>query len=342
MKLLFALRKENFKKVLPGAIVCILLGVLTFFLLGAYELPRLFEPRTLAQIDPQNMFGVYIDDEIPFIYGYFNQECYIDGEGNELTTGRYYTIDLNDGYYISLLVHGKQFEQAVQLEEASLLHWDDSNPAAIEGWPALHVKGSLVPMREEVIHSYYEMDNGDPALKALMLPYTLDTELIGIYPVWSAWFALGISAILVGYALASLLFVATGRYEKKLCATIDAMIDRDLGLEKLNDFYYTTSEHYKIRINEEFMLFQQKKHSILLRPQDVVWVYPTTARRKFLFGFKTFKLELRTIEHEIYTLSYKKQEMDSVMDFMTRVLPRARFGHNQESTQSYYKNYERR
>lgn len=330
-KLLFPLRKENFKKMLPGLLVCILFGIFVSLLFGAYDLPRILAPRTLAEVDPQNMHGVYIDDEVSFIYGSFAQEFASNGNGGDAISGIYYTIDLNEEYYIALFVYDKQMQEAIVLEESSFIHWDDPDPTINANWPTMRVKGSLVPMDPILQHDYYEMGHGDPDLEAIMLPYTLDTRKIGTSDKEMAWFVLGTLIISVLVGLGFLGAVTIGPYETQLFAKLDAMGDRTAVLKKVNEFYRTTPAHYKFRINNEFVLFQQGMHIILLRAHDVARVYKTSPKRAAygLIPFhKAYTVRLCTIGSETYTLPYKKSEIDRVMAYLASALPSANVGGN--------------
>lgn len=330
MKLLSTLRWQNFKKTLPGPIACILAGVLVFFWLGAYELPRLIKPLTFAEVDPQNMHGVYIEDEVHFIYARYVDELSGTGQGPDVIIGIQYLIDLNDEYYVSLYVHSGQIAQAIRLEDAS---FDYSMGETEEGsygeWPTLYVKGSFVPMEEQVEQYYYELAGGDSGIEAIMLPYTLDSNMVGTANRGLAGFALVSCIALVALGCVLLYFAITGKYERKIWAELEARGSKEFVLERFNHFYRTTPPHYRFRINEEFMLFQQGKHSVLLHPRDVVWAYKQDT--KYIgFGFpptfKAYAIRLHTQKGEVYTLSYKKKQQNSVIDYLARHLPQASIG----------------
>lgn len=321
MKLLSAFRKENFKKILPLCITFFIISILMFFAMGVPSLLKSFAPKTFAKVNLQQMEGAYVEDDIGIIYASYAEEFSANENGENVVTGTYYLIDFGEQYYISLFAAGDQMAQANALEAASYDYMDGIYPmdeASLRAFPAMRAKGTLVPMDKQLAQYYYELAEGNPSMKSIMLPYTLDTAAFDATLKAQAWVGVvgSFSSMLVGLMLAVALFADLN--QKQFLKAVDTMGDRELILEKIDQLYHATPAQHGLRISDEFLLFRQPPSAILLRTNEIVHFY----KKRIGIG-STYAVMVDTIDGTTHTLPLVKKEIDGAIAHLTMALPQA-------------------
>lgn len=339
MKFMRAVRAASIKKTVRMSLVLILLAIFVAIGFDAPEVLKTFNPKTLDELTPETMEGAYVEDYIYFIYtAYAEEEEYENDRPTGKITGVQYLIDMNYDYYMSLFAHKGNMDKADALEEASYQYYMGELDG--DDVPVLEVKGTIEAMEPELNRYYYELAEGDSSMIDIMVPYYLEMDHIGGSWFGVAWAAAAACVVLVIAAIVLLIKAITGGYLKQLNAKINLMGDRDTTLEKLDSFYESAELLNGIRINRDFVLFQNGRGSILLRPWEVTWVYQRTIQRRTngIPSGKSYELVINTVGGESYTIAAKKKAVEPLMEALSVKLPGTVFGYDEELSDIYQNN----
>lgn len=344
MEILKILRKKSIKKALPSSIGLFVVAILLIIFSDTHEMLVLLKPNKLADLTPETMAGAYVDDEIYFIYTGYSDLAETKGSSSkEIIIGTQYLIDFDEDYYASLFVQKSQLKKAEALADASYEFMEGTYPTdeeSLKNFPTLHVKGTFVPLTGKVKGYYYALAGGNEDMKSIMLPYTLDTELIGSRTAKNVWLCFAGELVLIGMGLFILVRAARGGHQKKLLRTVELMGNKEFVLERLHQFYQNVSEQYGFRINDEFVMFRQGRNDILLRPQDVAWVYQkvTQHRTNGIPTGKTYEIMLFDMDGKSYSVSNKSKTTEEILQFLAQQLPGAVIGYDKEIEQAFQNN----
>lgn len=331
MQMLKQLRRVSLRKVLAVTVILIAASVAVFFIFSGPSVFKSLFPKTLAELDPEDLEGTYVKDEIYFLYGqYAEEEEYRDNRRTGKITGAQYLTDLDDVYYIGLFGHEKDLDALEDMMDACRQYVNGEISG--EQVPVLPVKGTLRAMDSQLSRYYWDMAEGDQQLKTVMLPYYLDMGQIGNQRAWLAWVMLAVATALLVTGLIPLIKALKGGYQKKLLKTLDAMGDRETGLERLEQFYESNDPVCGVRMNQDFIFFQNGAASVLLRPWDLVWAYQSTTQHRTngIPTGKTYAAILRTMDGSQYTLGMKETEVQQLLAAFQEALPGVVLGYSKE------------
>lgn len=339
MEILKRLRKISLKKVMLPAVIVFAAAIAVFFIFDGVSTIKSLFPKSFAELDINDMDGVYVKDEIYFLYGqYAEEEEYRNNRRTGKITGAQYLTDLDEIYYIGLFGHEKHLDTLEGMMDAcrnyanGLIYADDV--------PVLSVKGTMRAMDSQISRYYWSMADGDEGTISVMLPYYLDMDHIGDRSLLTAWAMLALAVGLLALSVFVILSALTGKYQKKMLKTVDAMGDREAVLERLEQFYDTTEPVSGVRMGREFVYFQNGAGSVLMRPWDLVWAYQSTTQHRTngIPTGKTYAAILRTMDGKQYSLSMKEAEVKTLLEAIHQTLPGVVLGYDKELEQMYNKN----
>lgn len=337
MEWLNRLKKESLRKVLVRIVLLLALSVALFVLFGCQNLLGTLSPKTLAELTPETLEGAYVEDDIYFLYlPYVEVEQYRNNVRTG-TVGMQYLTNFDDTYYMGLYVHKDSLTEAREMMDACDAYMQGSLDAGQV--PVLHVKGTIRLMDEDDQGYYYDLAGGDAGLEALMLPYYLDVNRVGKQTFATVAVFAAASLVCLVLAAAPLVKALTGGYQKQVRRKLAGMGDTLAAAERVERFYESTEPVCGVRMNSEYVFFQNGAHSILLRPWDVAWAYQSTTQHRTngIPTGKTYAAVLRTMDGKTYTLGMPEADVQTLLERMQTALPGTVLGYSDE-LQALYRN----
>ncbi len=332
------LKRESLRKVILRVVLLLALGTAFFVLFGCHKLLGTLSPKTLADLTPETMEGAYVEDDIYFLYTpYVEVEQYRDNVRTG-TVGMQYLTDFDEIYYMGLYVHKDSLQEAEALMDASE-DFMEGNLAA-EQMPVMHVKGTVRLMEEDDQRYYFDLAEGDAELEAVMLPYYLDVGRVGKQTFVTVAVFAAVALVCVILAIFPLVKALTGGYQKQLRRKLSESGDMEAAAERVERFYEAAEPVCGVRMNGEYVFFQEGPNSILLRPWEVAWAYQSTTQHRTngIPSGKTYAAVLRTMDGKQYTLSMSESQVQTLLGAMETALPGTVLGYSDELAGLYKNN----
>ncbi len=324
METLKRLRARSIRKVAPISIIAMVIGVVIFIYFGCIGLFGVIAPKSLSELDPEKAVGAYVEADITELYAAYAREREFKDNQPVKVTGMQYITDFNEYYFMGLFVHRADLDAAERLYE--------------NGSPAMHVKGSITAMDDEILEYYLDCADGDKALEEIMLPYYLDIGCINGRTVAGVIVAAVVALAFFAFGLGFLLKAVTGGYQKKIKAKLESMGEG--AMEKLDRFYDETEPVSGVRVGREFILCESGAGSYLFVPGELVWAYQQTTKHRTngIPTGKTFATILRTMDGARIELSMKELQVKALLDHFNEAAPGIVLGYTDELADLYKKN----
>lgn len=341
MEWIKSLRKDSLRSVLPHSALFLGIGLALLVIFKSWTLFQLLAPKTLAELDPENMEGAYVEDDIYFFYTpYLEEEQYRNNVATGTITGRQYVIDFDETYYMGLFAHRDELDRAEVMMDACSAYLNGQLTA--DEVPVLDVRGTITAMDSQEQSYYLDTAGGDAQTESIMLPYYIDLNYIGGHPFWMTGLMTAVGIFFVILGAASPVRAMTGAYQKKLLAKLKELGDPELMAERVEQFCTTTEPVCGVRLGSELVFFQSGPRSVLLRPRELAWAYQSTTQHRTngIATRKTYAAILRTMDGAQYSLPMPEQQVHQLLEAIQRTLPGVVLGYSKELEQAYKKNRE--
>ena len=329
------LKMASVKKSIPGLVLFVAAAVALLFFTKCYSVFGMISPKTLADLTPETMNGAFVEDDIYFLYfPYLEIQTYKSGE-RPRTTAMQYLTDFDDVYYMGLYVRSGRLDEAEEMMDAC----DDlmEGMADWEDMPTLHVKGRIRAMDEDDLGYYMEIAEGDPEWEELLLPYYLEVDYINNIPIWGSIALLAGAVLLLALGIVPMIKALRGGYQKQVREKLEESGSLEAEAEKAERFYDSAPETSGVRMDRNYVFFQNGAESILLRPWDVAWAYQSTTQHRTngIPTGKTYAAVLRTMDGKSYTLGMKEKEVQALLAAIQTALPGVVLGYDDELEKLY-------
>lgn len=336
MEWLNQLKMNSVKKSIFGLVLFVGAAVALLIFTNSWRVFGMLAPKTLDQLTPETMEGAFVEDDIPFIYGsYLEIESYRDNR-KVGTAGMQYLVDFDDTYYMGLYVHAGRLDEAEDMAEACDQAWNgELDP---EDLPVFHVRGVIRAMAKDDL-GYYQEATEDLG-EELFLPFYLEVDYVHGIPIWGCFAILVGVLVLLWLGLWPMVKAFTGRFQKQVRAKLAEGGSFEREAERAGAFYRSTPEVCGVRMNGEFVFFQDGAQSILLRPWDIAWAYQNTTQHRTngVPSGKTYAAVLRTMDGKQYTLGMKEAQVQQLLEAISATLPGTVVGYDQQLEQVYRNN----
>ena len=329
------LKMASVKKSIPGLVLFVAAAVALLFFTKCYSVFGMIAPKTLADLTPETMNGAFVEDDIYFLYTpYVEVQTYKSGE-RPRTTAMQYLTDFDDVYYMGLYVRSGRLDEAEEMMDAcadlmdGMADWEDV--------PILHVKGRIRAMDEDDLGYYMEIAEGDPEWEELLLPYYLEVDYINNIPIWGSIALLAVAVLLLALGIVPMIKALRGGYQKQVREKLMESGSLEAEAEKAERFYDSAPETSGVRMDRNYVFFQNGAESILLRPWDVAWAYQSTTQHRTngIPTGKTYAAVLRTMDGKSYTLGMKEKEVQALLTAIQTALPGVVLGYDDELEKLY-------
>lgn len=339
MNWLKGLKMTSVKKSIFGLVLFVGIAVAILVFTKCWGVFGMVAPKALADLTPETMDGAFVKDDISFIYGsYLEIESYKNGRKTG-TTGMQYLIDMDETYYMGLYVRSGRLDDAEELADfwADALR-SDKEPD-LDALPVLHVQGTVRAMDDDDL-DYYRRSTRGLDDEALFLPYYLEVDYVHNMPIWGCFLLLAVVAVLLWLGIFPMVKALTGGFQKQVRSKLAEGGSFEREVERAELFYESTPAVSGVRMNREYVFFQNGAESILLRPWDIAWAYQSTTQHRTngIPTGKTFAAILRTVDGKEYNLSMSEAEVKALLEAIATTLPGTVVGYDKSLEKLYKEN----
>lgn len=327
MELFKRLREESLKRRLPISLLLLALGAAVFFAFSCFDLVKLAFPWTLAQLTPEQMEGVWLEDEVSYLHREYAREVTHQEGREDRLTGALYVISLDDEQYMGLYVHQDALDQAQTLMEASDACYNGQ--LAEDELPAMPVAGMVRAMDEGHAALFKAAAQGDGNVESVMLLYYVDMGRLNGRTLPAVWAALAASCALMAAGLAVGIFALAGGCQRKLKAKAAEAGDLAMSMSRVRGFYERTTPLGGVRADKNYVMFRKGATDILLRPWDVTWAYAQDRRGG------SVKVVFRTARKGKYSLTMPQADAQLLFRHLEEQTPGILLGYTKGKARSY-------
>lgn len=340
------LKRKSIQSILVTVIICLVIaGAVYWYFLREGCSVLLKGKQDMDSMVEADMGEYYVDATM---YGIYDCYAYTTEEKNNVTvrtTAKDYVIPFGETSFMGLAVQGKYIAKCDDLMEAT---WDflDYKTDDIPQEKQFRVSGTIRPMDEETLKYYYEYvgwDELDAESQAFFLPYYLDVDKIGSLQDTS-FYLVGVLVIaLTMGAIWMLVKAFTGQYQEMIKKYVQSsLLGEETAMAKVEAFYQSNEPSFGIRMNSEFIMFQNGAKTIFLPALEILWAYQQTTTHR-TNGIKTgtsYNILLRTKNGKQYVTAVGNSE-DSCREFLSALnqrMPHIILGYKKELLTMYNKN----
>jgi len=147
----------------------------------------------------------------------------------------------------------------------------------------------------------------------------------------------GVAVLLLGLGIWPVIKALTGGFQKQVRAKLSESGDLEVEAEKAERFYESAPETSGVKMDRNYVFFQNGAESILLRPWDVAWAYQSTTQHRTngIPTGKTYAAILRTMDGKQYTLGMAEAAVQTLLETMSTALPGVVLGYDDELEKLY-------
>lgn len=340
------LKRKSLKSISIPMILCLLIAGTIFWFAAKDSFLVFMKGKTdLDSMMEETISERCVDASIYGIYDYYAYTTERQKNGTTTTTGKNYIIPYGEYAYIGMAVPRRHIEACDDLMEAT---WDvlDGKADTIPEEKELFLHGTIRPMDEKQLRyykEYLEWDTLSGETQALFLPYYLDVDVIGETHFASFYLLCASIVVLIFAAVLFLTKALTGGYQKSITTYIkNSPAGADAATAKLELFYNSCQPFFRIRMNSEFLMFQEGAKTILIPASDLLWAYQQTTTHR-TNGIKTgtsYSILLKTRKGKMYSTAVGNT-LDSCQEFLHilhQKMPHVILGYTKEWNKMYSKN----
>lgn len=324
MKIFKKLKLESLKKKIFIVIALLAFGGYVFGTavkdIAARYTPISYEELDLSNLD--NNEEKYLHDIVILLMPYADHTKSYNGISVAEAGGSYYLAILDEYNLVSVYVKNSDIEEADSIcdNNVDALYSEDGS---IEFMP-WEVNGEIRSVSSlKSLYDYYKdsemlsiADNLD--MKLLNMNIGSSSFQFSIYVI----FVIGAGMLI--YAFVIIIKVASGRYQKQIKSTLAEL--GEMSAERFEEFYDTEKGINGMKLNSEFLYFNQAAESVLLKPSDIVWIYKenTTTRK----GVTIYSIIFAMTDGSKHQMSKGRSKIDECYGQLQEKLPNIQFGYS--------------
>lgn len=312
------LKAHSIKSAVLRFIVFLLVsGALIYF--GAPGILNILKgPKKIEGIDVPNSKGAYVTmtfDHVVFDYAYTTERESGKPESTAKTKSEeYMVITQDENYLMGVLLHKGDFSKyQSHLIKLMDYFWEETpvNPGAIT------LTGTIIEMDSESKQFFKEtMDElgADPSMAAF---YLLDINQANGSSLLTSWIAFGIGAVLVLFALFSLVRALTGGYQtsiRKYAAANSSEGGTERLMEKMEESWSSATKIGNAYFCSDFFVYQKGLTTHIYQAKQLLWVYQKTTRTNGVAS--SFELMLGLDNGKIPSVSMRQKYVKEALTWI--------------------------
>lgn len=281
--------------------------------------------------------GQRVTANIYLIYDYYSYY-----EENGKTISKEYVIPVGDSEYMGMMCSGTYMYAA---DNNLQLYWDylDGKNVSPDSLATMQVEGTIMPLTGESLRYYNEFIDAmewSEEDKQYFLPYVLMVDCLGDSNkselIMNAIFF--VFMVMVGCIMFKKNVSDSNIKElEKYC---EAKGNKQMYMERIEQFYNSGAAVQGIRINTEYFMAVQKRNAkvFFAEVKDLLWVYPNVVRHSInmIPTGKTYALMVRTADGRTFNIPMKNaDDVEEAIRYVAQQLPYLYFGYD-ENTEKFY------
>ncbi len=299
MKMKMAVRKRYLRFLLPALVLLALLALLFLWISGFGFRYQLRQPAQLSEVPLEALKGSYVTLSVTEAGDQFTYLGYQDSQGNPVITEEYTVCKLQGKYLMirvtkkDLPVLDKYLHAAELVQSGEIGSVLEANMGKLTG-----TVNRARPDAEKQLRSWFTNHQLDATLKRdmysgtdissypgvaegkfdaylddVILPLELDVGYLGIRSGGTVKFLTVIAILLLLLALALIVSIFLGLWEKRLRAAL-----RKDGKRLAADYDTAEVLGSRLRIGQDFIWVFGVLNTRILETKDVIWAYPRSKR----------------------------------------------------------------
>lgn len=332
------LKKLSLKKTITQAIFWLAIGSIALcfaWFSGLHYLTK--GPVNLNEMADENIKEGYVQGQIYAIMDYYE---YTTNEDDD-TIEKQYFIPVGEKSYIGLVANREYMSACDKLMKESQDYLEGTREQIDS---IFHVTGTILPMNSESFKFYQDYytelgvaENGEE----IFLPYYLKIDYVGKFHK-DFYYVLGIVAGL-SLVIAIWLVVtnAMGRNQEMVTDYCKKAADYEHAMRLLEEFYYSTTPVWGIRVSPKFFMAPKGRIVLLLETGEILWAYQstTTHRTNGIKTGTTYDIILRLKNGLQYKIPVKNDAAaQEVLQYIADAVPYIVIGYDDQIEQLYYEN----
>ncbi|MDE6434935.1 MAG: hypothetical protein K2L07_11990 [Lachnospiraceae bacterium] len=281
--------------------------------------------------------GLRVKADIYLIYDYY---AYYEEDGK--TTMKEYLIPVGDSEYMGMVCGGTYMYTADSNME---LYWDylDGKDVSADSVQTMQLEGTIMPITGESLQLYnkyideMQMTEED---EQYFLPYALMVDYLGDSPGDDLILSIIFFVFMVIVGIAMFVINISDSNIKELESYCAAKGDKQMQLERIEQFYEGGTAVCNIRIDSEYFMAVKSARVFFAEVTDLLWVYPNVTQHSvnMIPTGKTYALMVRTVDGRKLQIPMKnKAALEEAMAYVAENLPYLYYGFD-DNTHNFYKN----
>lgn len=318
---------------------CVFWGVAAIILICNLDSIQAYfaKPVNFNELKAQDVKeGVRVKADIYLIYDYY---AYYEEDGK--TTSKEYLIPVGDSEYMGMVCGGTYMYTADNNME---LYWDylDGGDLSEGALQTMQVEGTIMPITGESLQFYNEYIDGlewTEEDKQYFLPYALMVDHLGDSTGDDLIFSVIFFVFMVIVGIVMFVKNISDSNIKELENYCAAKGDKQIYIERIEQFYKGGTAVSNIRINPEYFMAVKNARVFFAEVADLLWVYPHVTQHSvnMIPTGKTYALMVRTADGRKLQIPMKNETaLEEAIAYVAENLPYLYYGYD-ENTQNFYK-----
>ncbi|MDO5601818.1 MAG: hypothetical protein Q4G07_03525 [Oscillospiraceae bacterium] len=325
--------KAKKKSMMHAAIwsVCLLvLAAVMLFATGFGVFKLLGGPKNIHRMTADEMPGAYVEADLDWLVDY-----YAYTKRNSKTVEREYIFGTDRNIFMGVACRGDVMEKAQDLMEECQAYIDGETDRITKNFV---VTGTIVEMDAESKRFFKDyFRDVDTSGIDLLNGYYLQVNWLGNMHQDATWMlTIGALACII-IALFMFIRAAMGSGQKKLLAYCAKSENPEATRERLEQFWQETPVIGKLRMNEEWMIYEEGAKQKLLETPHIIWAYQSTTQHRTngIKTGKTYALMLCDDQGKTTALGASEKEVQEMLAYMDEHFPHIVLGYKQELDHLY-------
>lgn len=280
--------------------------------------------------------GVRVEADIYLIYDYY---AYYEDNGK--TISKEYLIPVGNSEYMGMVCEGTYMYTADSNME---IYWNylDGKDISENSLQTMRVEGTIMPITGESLQLYNEYIDGLQLTKEdkkYFLPYALMVDYLGDSTGNDLIFSAIFCAFMVIVGIAMFFKHISGSNIKELENYCAKKGDRQMQIERIEQFYEGEAAVCNIRLSPEYFMAVKNAKVFFAEVTDLLWVYPYVIQHSInmIPTVKTYALMVRTADGRELEIPMKNEAaLEEAFAYVAEKVPYLYFGYD-DNTYEFYK-----
>ncbi len=341
------LKKMSMKSVKKRLLASIVILIILLAVFGSSFYKLIKGPEALYSLPVNELPNAYVEGDINVMVDIFAEYYEENDDGSEDILKNYYIIPIGEEEYFALEVKQNDFDIANQVYDETYEYLIGERDALTT---SMKVTGTVKKMNDDTYDYYMDWfetsgfaeEPAAESIESIALPYVLQMDYVGNFDYFIVYIALGVSGIVLLYAVIILTKGLSGAYISPIKKYIKDN-ENILSIERLESDYENAVPVENIRAGEGWTYFFRGSKARIIKNTDIIWAYLEEVTHK-TNGIKTGvtkSLILYTKDKKKHSISMKSSSgVNSVLDVYSQTQPHIVIGFSEDLKNCFNKDFD--